>query len=378
MEKKFNEIRSYTDNEVEKVLKRLSKEKMFINLVLQFVPSMTLSQLQEKLSTIKSIFEFQTHILYPIIQAVLKKSSKGITYDGLENVKHGQAYLFISNHRDIILDPSLLNLILYDNGYDTSQVAIGNNLIILSWIRDMVKLSKSFVVKRNSAFSQVYDQSKLLSSYIRNMLIDSKSSVWISQREGRTKDGDDKTQTTVLKMLAMSMEKPFVEGFSELNIIPVSISYEYEPCDMLKAIEMQSRLLKSFYFKTAKEDLKSMLTGLLGQKGRIHFSFGKPIHDELIPLGKIENKLDQFRQLASLIDEHIYRNYKLWPVNYAAYDVQNKSKSFTNFYTNEDKCDFINYVDRKLSKTKGDLHLLENFLYGIYANPVKNCNAPEL
>jgi 1-acyl-sn-glycerol-3-phosphate acyltransferase len=377
VDKNFNEIRSYTDNEVEKVLKRLSKEKMFINLVLQFVPSITLSQLQEKLSTIKSIFEFQTHILYPIIQAILKKTSKGLTYDGLENVLHNKSYLFISNHRDIILDPSFLNLILYDNGYDTSQVAIGNNLMILSWIKDTVKLSKSFVVKRNSAFSQVYDQSMLLSSYIRHMLIDKKSSVWISQREGRTKDGDDKTQATVLKMLAMSAEKPFVENFTELNIIPVSISYEYEPCDMLKAIEMQSRLTKRFYIKTAKEDLKSMLTGLLGQKGRIHFSFGKPIKDELLPFEKLENKTDQFRQLASLIDEQIYRNYKLWPVNYAAYDLQNNSKTFTKYYTNEDKCDFINYVDRKLNKTKGDLQLIENFLIGIYANPVKNCNASE-
>lgn len=218
----------------------------------------------------------------------------------------------------------------------------------------------------------------LLSSYIRHKMVDKKSSVWILQREGRTKDGDDKTQATVLKMLAMSTEKSFVEGFSELNIIPVSISYEYEPCDVLKATEMQSRLLKRFYIKTAREDLKSMLTGLLGPKGRIHYSFGKSIREDIIRIGKTENKTEQFRQLASLIDEKIYKNYKLWPVNYAAYDVQNNSKTFAKYYTHEDKADFINYIDRKLTKTKGDLQLLENFLIGIYANPVKNCNASEL
>ncbi len=372
MKKDFNEIRSYTDNEVPKVMKNLSKEKMFINLIMQFVPSLTIRQIKEKLNSINTIFDFQTQILYPIIQSILKRSSSGMTFEGLENVEHDKPYLFISNHRDIILDPSLLNLILFENKYETSQVAIGNNLLIYSWIKDMLKLAKSFIVKRNSTFSQVYDQSALLSSYIRHMLIDKKSSVWISQREGRTKDGDDKTQVTVLKMLAMSFDKSLAEGFSDLNIIPVSISYEYEPCDILKAVEIQSKLTNRFFFKTPKDDLKSMLTGILGQKGHIHFSFGKPLKEELLSLDKIETKNEQLKHLATIIDEQIYKNYKLWTVNYIAYDVLNNSNTFTEHYTPDDKAAYINYIDRKLAKSKGDKNLLENFLIGMYANPVKN------
>ena len=374
IQKQFNEIRSYNDCEVEKVLKRLAKEKMFKNLVLQFNPSITVRQLHEKLENIKSIHQFQTEILYPIAQNILKKSSKGLTYDGVENLKHGVPYLFISNHRDIVLDPSFLNYILFENNFSTSEVAIGNNLLIYSWIKDMVRLSKSFVVKRNLGFSQIYDQSMLLSSYIRHMITEMNSSVWISQREGRTKDGDDKTQITVLKMIAMSTDKPFVEAFTELNIVPVSISYEYEPCDILKAVELHNKLTSRFNFKTAKDDLNSMLTGILGQKGRIHFSFGKPLGENLSALKNVENKAEQFKQLAAMIDEQIFKNYKLWPVNYIAYDVLNKSKTFVDHYSTEDKNAFITYMDRKLNKAKGDIDMLESFLIGIYANPVKNCN----
>lgn len=370
----FNEIRSYNDNEVEKVLKRMAKEKMFKNLVLQYIPSLTVRQLHEKLGTIKTIQDFQTEILYPIAKSIIKKSSQGLTYDGLENIEKGKPYLLISNHRDIILDPSFLNLILFENGIETSEVAIGNNLLIYSWINDMVKLSKSFVVKRNLGFSQILDQSKLLSSYIREVITKKKSSVWISQREGRTKDGDDKTQITVLKMLSMSTNKSLIDGFKELNILPVSISYEYEACDILKAIEVHDKIIKRFYIKTAKDDLKSMLTGLVGQKGRIHLSIGKPLNPALDQLEKIENKADQYKQLASMIDEQIYKNYKLWPVNYIAYDVLNKSKTYKDKYTTEEKSEFITYIYRKLNKCKGDTDMLESFLIGIYANPVKNCN----
>jgi 1-acyl-sn-glycerol-3-phosphate acyltransferase len=371
---KFNEIRSYDDSEVEKVVKHLAKEKMFKNLVLQFIPSLTVRQLHEKLSNIKTIYQFQTEILYPIAKSIIKKSTQGLSYEGLENLEKDKPYLLISNHRDIVLDPSFLNLILYENGIKTSEIAIGNNLLIYSWIKDMVKLSKSFVVKRNLGMSQIYDQSMLLSSYIREVITKKRTSVWMSQREGRTKDGDDKTQQTVLKMLAMSTDKAFAEGFSELNILPVSISYEYEACDILKAIEMRDKLLKTFNFKTAKDDLKNMLTGLMGQKGRIHFSFGKPINESLGQFARIENKAEQYRQLAVLIDEQIYKNYRLFPVNYIAYDVLNKSNIFRDKYSQEEKAEFINYIYRKLSKVKDDSGLLESFLIGIYANPVKNCN----
>ena len=216
------------------------------------------------------------------------------------------------------------------------------------------------------------DSSKLLSSYIRHMMIDNRSSVWISQREGRTKDGDDKTQVTVLKMLSLSSEKNIIENLAELEIVPLSISYEYEPCDILKATEIHDKLTKKFYFKTPKDDLRSMLTGILGQKGHIHFSFGKPITERIRKLNSNDNRNEILKQVAAMLDEQIYKNYKLWPVNYIAYDVQNNSKNFIDKYTQSDKEEFLTFIDRKLSKVKSDPNLIENFLMNIYSNPVKN------
>ncbi|MBP7497592.1 MAG: 1-acyl-sn-glycerol-3-phosphate acyltransferase [Bacteroidales bacterium] len=372
MNKKFNEIRSYNDSEVTKIIKKLCKEKVFINLITQFNPTATPKLIIEKLQSIKTIYDFQIQVLYPMAKTILRRSSSGITYSGLENVRKDVPYLFISNHRDIILDPALLNYIFFQNGYDTCYIAIGNNLLIYSWINDLVKLAKCFVVKRNIPFSQIFDQSKILSSYIRYIINEQKDSVWISQREGRTKDGDDKTHSAVLKMLSLSSNKPIVSSFEELNILPVSISYEYEPCDFLKATETYKKLINNSYKKTPKEDLKSMITGIVAQKGRIHFNFGKALKPELKTLSNIDNKPEQLRQIALMIDDNIYANYKLWETNYIAYDLLNKTNSFADKYSEKAKDAFASYIDKIVRMMKEESLLIEDFLLEIYANPVKN------
>ncbi|MPQ48671.1 glycerol acyltransferase [Marinifilum sp. N1E240] len=373
-ESDFNDIRPYNDSEVVEVIGRLLKEDSFIRFAQQLFPDFTREMIEVALSKVNSIKEFQSNFIVRLAKHIIANTTKGITIEGLENLDPKQSYLFISDHRDIILDSALLNVMLHDNGFETTEIAIGSNLLIQPWIADLVKLNKSFVVNRSVTVRQMLASSKQLSSYINFALNEKKSSIWIAQREGRTKDGDDRTQQSLLKMLQMGGGKDFANHFKNLRIVPVAISYEYEPCDAMKTLEVHLKETEDGYQKTAKDDLRSMIRGMINEKGRVHFRIGKPIDSMLNIIEEMDESRDKYKALADLIDYRIHKNYKLWPDNYIAYDIVNKSKEFLDKYTMEEKELFLKHMEKKIAtvEDRGDKERLNQIFFEIYANPVKN------
>ncbi|MEN8251414.1 MAG: 1-acyl-sn-glycerol-3-phosphate acyltransferase [Bacteroidota bacterium] len=367
----FDSIRPYKDAEIHEVFERLVNEESFLELIKFLYPNFSTGQFIQKLLSIKSIKEFQTEVIYPYVKEVLRTTTKGITSSGIDKLDRNKHYLFISNHRDIVLDSAILNILFVENNFNTTEIAIGDNLLIYPWITDLVKLNKTFLVKRNLPVRQMMENSKLLSTYIRKTLTERNQSIWIAQREGRSKDGDDRTQVSLLKMLNMSGNRSFDENFSEINIVPLSISYEYDPCDYLKAHEFQMKRDNSEYKKTQADDLKHMGAGLRGRKGRVHFGFGTPIKTELKELENL-SKNDQLQGLAELIDNQIHNNYKFFPGNFIADDLFTNHKRHADKYNDQDKSTFLTYLDEHLSRIDGDKNFLHNTLLEMYANPVKN------
>ena len=373
-ESDFNDIRPYNDSEVVEVIGRLLKEDSFIRFAQQLFPGFTKEMIEIALSKVNTIKEFQSNFIVRLAKHIIANTTKGITIEGLDELDPKQSYLFISDHRDIILDSALLNVMLHDNGFETTEIAIGSNLLIQPWIADLVKLNKSFVVNRSVTVRQMLASSKQLSSYINFALNEKKSSIWIAQREGRTKDGDDRTQQSLLKMLQMGGGKDFANHFKNLRIIPVAISYEYEPCDAMKTLEVHLKETEDGYQKTAKDDLRSMIRGMINEKGRVHFRIGKPIDSMLDIIEEMDESRDKYKALADLIDYRIHKNYKLWPDNYIAYDIVNNSKEFLDKYTMEEKELFLKHMEKKIAtvEDRGDKERLNQIFFEIYANPVKN------
>lgn len=374
-ESDFDDIRPYNDSEVVEVINRLLQEEAFIKFAQQLFPGFTKEMIEKALSEVKSIKEFQGNFIIRLAQHIIDNTTKGITIDGLKNLDPNESYLFISDHRDIILDSALLNVMMHHHGFETTEIAIGSNLLIQPWIADLVKLNKSFVVNRNVTVRQMLESSKQLSNYINFALNTKKSSIWIAQREGRTKDGDDRTQQSLLKMLQMSGGKEFCSHFKNLRIVPVAISYEYEPCDAMKTLEVHLKETESGYQKTAKDDLRSMIRGMINEKGRVHFHIGKPIAQMLDTIEDMDESKDKFKALADLIDYRIHKNYKLWPDNYIAYDIVNNSKEFLDKYTIEEKELFLKHMEKKIATIEDraeNMERLHQIFFEIYANPVKN------
>ncbi|RKD96070.1 1-acyl-sn-glycerol-3-phosphate acyltransferase [Marinifilum flexuosum] len=374
-ESDFDDIRPYNDSEVVEVINRLLQEEAFIKFAQQLFPGFTKEMIEKALSEVKTIKEFQGNFIIRLAQHIIDNTTKGITIDGLENLDPNESYLFISDHRDIILDSALLNVMMHHHGFETTEIAIGSNLLIQPWIADLVKLNKSFVVNRNVTVRQMLESSKQLSNYINFALNTKKSSIWIAQREGRTKDGDDRTQQSLLKMLQMSGGKEFCSHFKNLRIVPVAISYEYEPCDAMKTLEVHLKETESGYQKTAKDDLRSMIRGMINEKGRVHFNIGNPISQMLDTIEDMDESKDKFKALADLIDYRIHKNYKLWPDNYIAYDIVNNSKEFLDKYTIEEKELFLKHMEKKIATIEDraeNMERLHQIFFEIYANPVKN------
>lgn len=371
-ESEYDDIRPYCDSEVPEVIERLIKNDDFLKFALQLFPDLSREKIEGSLSQVKTVDDFQSMFIVPLANNIIKNTTKGISIEGLDKLDNNKSYLFISDHRDIILDSALLNILLYRNDFSTTEIAIGSNLLIKPWISDLVKLNKSFVVKRNSSVRDMLVNSNHLSSYIEHAIRTKNSSVWIAQREGRTKDGDDRTQQSLLKMLQMSGNKTFSEHFKALRIVPVAISYEYEPCDALKSRELFLKETDDGYKKTPKDDLLSMLKGLINEKGRVHFRVGKPISKMLDVIEEMDDSRDKFKALADLIDYKIHKNFKLWPDNYIAFDILNNSTEYRAKYTDEEKELFLKHMDKKLGTVEGDLERLKEIFFEIYANPVKN------
>ncbi|HBX88979.1 MAG TPA: glycerol acyltransferase [Marinilabiliaceae bacterium] len=369
----FESIRPYEDHEVQTVFNRLKNEESFLKLIGFLYPDSPPTLFLDSLKNVSTIRQFQEEVISAYVIDIIDKTTNGVSVEGLDNLNQDVAHLFISNHRDIILDPAILNVLLFKNGANTTEIAIGDNLLIYPWITDLVKLNRTFIVKRNLPLKQMLESSRLLSQYIRYTLTEKKHSIWIAQREGRSKDGNDRTQVSLLKMLNISGQESIMKNFKQLNIVPVSISYEFDPCDYLKAKEFQLKRDDPNYQKTKDDDLMHMGTGLRGRKGRVHFAFGKPLQEELNPIDALTVKNDQFSALAEIIDSHVHQNYKLWPSNYIAWDIFNNSRQYSDNYSDEEKAIFLEYVEDHISRIpEMDRDFIFNSLMEMYANPLEN------
>lgn len=366
----FNSIRPYTGDEVVAAAQRLSQSQDFVK-VFMYLTQKDKDFIINGLQETRTRDEFQTCFFGPAMEAAINHTTDGVVVEGFENLDPQLSYLFISNHRDIILDSAILNLYLRKNGFKYTQAAIGSNLLINEWVTDLVKLNSCFVIEREVPVREMIVSSALRSKYLRSVVEENNNSVWIAQREGRTKNGDDKTQLSLLKMFKMSGDKDFAINFRQLRIVPLAISYEWEPCDSLKIAELYTKTV-SEYVKTPEEDMNSMQSGLAGYKGRVHFKIGQPIDGELDAVNKLTSNGERIETLAHIIDKQIYQNFKLWPNNYIAYDLVHSTNKFSKYYSDEEKEHFIRVMTQKIDRIEGNRSSLNNFFLEIYANPVKN------
>ena len=369
----FELLRPYYDNESDGVMKRIAQYDSYHKAMAYLWPEMSKEAVIEKALNTKSPYEFQTGYMSEAIWKIVNSTSDGLSWSGLENLDSNKAYLYIANHRDILLDSAILQIILDREEFETSEITFGSNLMDQGFITDFGRMNRMFTVKREGNVKELYDISRQLSAYIRHVIIDKNTSVWIAQRNGRTKDGNDITQTGLLKMLNLSGNTDFKKSFSELNIVPLTISFEYEPCDHLKVQESYLSSLHTKYVKAPGEDLNSILTGVKQPKGKIHVAFGKPITaDDLVDIDKSTTENEKIKLLASHIDKCIYQSYKLNPINYIAYDLLNKTNVFEINYTSKEKESFLNYIDSKTKTMTGEVDVLKNLFLTLYANPVIN------
>ncbi len=368
---KFDTIRPYSDTEVNDGIRSVVHHPMMKALMNFTFPEQDDSVWKEQLVRTHSIRDFQINFVYHSIQKVLQRSSEGLTTSGFEKLEKNTSYLFISNHRDIILDTSLLNVSLFDNGLVMTASAIGDNLVKKDFLLKLSKLNRNFLVQRGLPPRELLQSSKLMSEYIGQLLFRENRSVWIAQREGRTKDGNDATHQGVLKMLAMgSDEEQVMDYFKKMKIVPVSISYEYDPTDALKMPQLMAEANNEVYIKEKNEDFITLLSGIMGQKKRIHIHVGEVLKDELEIIKKNEdNSNRQIQALAQVIDDSILNTYKLWPTNFIAYDLLHKSEQYQHLYSEEEKSLFERRLEMKIDSQNPKM--VESFL-SMYANPVTN------
>lgn len=372
---KYEEIRPYRDAEAPEVIDRLLCDPQFCGLLYKVMPEVSNETLFEKLRNFKSIDEFQKKIIYPLVRGLAKKSTVSLDLSGFKYLDKNNAYTFISNHRDIILDSAFLDILLIDKGLETFEIAMGDNLFIYPWIKEVARLNKSFIVKRDLPIRQQLIASIELSYYMHYTINEKKQSIWIAQREGRAKDSNDRTQESVLKMLNLGGTGSVLENLASMQIVPVSISYEYDPCDFLKAKEVQMKRDDPEYKKTVQDDLLNMQTGLMGFKGRVFFKISPCISDELSKMETGMHKNELFEKIANLIDRRIHMNYHLYPGNFIAADMMDGLECFSNSYSAKEKENFVSYLKQQLDKIdikEKDEDFLRKRMLEMYANPLKN------
>lgn len=371
----FDEIRPYHDEELPQIFDELLSDPAFRQVAASVFPEIPFELLEKKMRGSKTKRDFQVAFSYTLMWKLAKAHSDGLTLDHSALKDKTKAYTYISNHRDIILDSGFLSILLLDEGMDTVEIAIGDNLLIYPWIKKLVRVNKSFIVQRALTMRQMMESSARMSRYMHYTIAHKNQSIWIAQREGRAKDSNDRTQESVLKMLAMGGEGDVVDKLMEVNIVPLALSYEYDPCDFLKAQEFQLKRDIEGYKKTVQDDLRNMETGLMGYKGRVHFQVAPCLNDELARLDRSLPKTELYRQIASLIDTNIHRNYRMYPGNYIAHDLLEGATAFEAHYSKEEKERFELYLKGQLDKIEianKDVPYLYSKLLAMYANPLKN------
>lgn len=323
---------------------------------------------------IKTPLDFQVRFMKPIVRHILRKHANKASFEHDAICSKGN-YSFISNHRDIVLDSAILSYLLHKSGFATTcEIAIGDNLLIYPWIKTLVRMNKAFIVRRSLKAKEMLESSRLMSSYIHYAVTQKKENLWIAQREGRAKDSSDQTQDSVLKMLAMGAELPPVESLRELNITPLTISYEYDPCDYLKAQEFQQRRDDASWKKSKQDDLDNMRIGIFGYKGHVHYHCAPCINEWIDELAELP-KQEFYRVLAERITAEIHRGYMLYPCNFIAYDELNGTKHFADRYSAADVKKFDEYLNGQIAKVSvanPDIPFLRGRILTMYANPVEN------
>ncbi len=371
----FDEIRPYMPEELPAVFKELLADSSFQKAVTTVMPGVPIDGVALQLQQCKTNLDVQKNICYKLLKGIIANHSDGVTMDSAALQNHNCRYTFISNHRDIVLDSGFLSVMLIEMGFPTTvEIAIGDNLLIYPWIKKFVRVNKSFIVQRALTMRQMLESSARMSRYIHFAVTQKQENIWIAQREGRAKDSNDRTQESVLKMLAMGGSGDVIDRLKELNLMPLSISYEYDPCDYLKAQEMQLKRDIEGYKKTQQDDLINMQTGIFGYKGKVHFHPAACINEEIEALRGLP-KTEVFTQIARIIDKHIHSNYRLYPGNYVALNLMNHTEQYTAQYTTAEKEQFEKYLQEQIGKIEipnKDESFLRECILKMYANPVIN------
>ncbi|KAF2328525.1 MULTISPECIES: 1-acyl-sn-glycerol-3-phosphate acyltransferase [Flavobacterium] len=368
---KFDAIRPFYDSEINEALHAVVNHPMMKTMMNFTFPDVEDEVWKEQLKKTHSIRDFQCNFIYNTIQKVLEKSSEGLTTSGFEKLEPNTSYLFISNHRDILLDTTLLNVCLFEHGLVMTASAIGDNLVKKAFLATLAKLNRNFLVLRGLSPREMLQSSKLLSEYMGQLLLRENRSVWIAQREGRTKDGNDETNPGVLKMIGMgSDEENLMDYFKKLKIVPVSISYEYDPTDVLKMPQLMAEANNEVYVKDKNEDFMNIISGIMGTKKRIHISVGDVLDTEIDQIvAENDNVNKQVQALAQTIDDVILKNYQLWPTNFIAYDILNETNKFAHKYKESEKQLFERRLEMRIGS---DNPVTRQGFLAMYANPVVN------
>ena len=367
----FESISPYTDAEAAEALSKLAEFPLLSQISQQFFPEESPDFLKNTLKQIQTIDQFQVLVMQKFVRWVLEHTACNFTYDGIENIDPNKKFLALSNHRDIMLDPAITQLVLYMNNIPMTEICVGDNLITNETIEWLIRSNRMIKVVRGISARELYLSSQLLSKYIRLNITEQRSSIWLAQRQGRTKDGYDTTEQGLLKMLDMSGKSDFKTNFEELNIIPMSISYEFEPCDILKAREMViSRTQK--YVKAEGEDFNSIVTGIMQPKGDIHLNIGKPLTSEEIAEAAACDKNDRYQQIRRAVDRRVIQGYKLFKNNYVAYDILKGESKYAYLYDQSDVQKFVGYMEHQLGKVEPEVNRdeVKDMFLQIYANPV--------
>lgn len=373
--KEFDTIRPFEPEELPEVYDRLLADQQFQTVLSYLYPQVPFEMIAVKMRQCKTNLDFQKAFCYTFLKQLLAKASTGCDMDS-SAIDNTRRYTFVSNHRDIVLDSAFLDMLLVDNDFATTcEIAIGDNLLSLPWVKDLARLNKAFIVERSVSMRQMLIVSKRLSDYMHFAIREKNENIWIAQREGRAKDSDDRTQESILKMMAMGGEGSVIDRLCQLHIVPLAISYEFDPCDFLKAQEFQLKRDVSGWKKSANDDVVSMQTGIMGYKGRIHYHCAPCIDDYLRLLPADMPKTELFAQVAAHIDNEIHRNYQLYPNNYIAMDLLKGTAEHADCYTVEEKMRFEQYLAGQMAKiqldNKDEEFLFERMLT-MYANPAIN------
>ena len=373
----FEKMRSLEDDEVRGAVLTLLNDPAFIKIVKGIIKGVPIWVHKLYTKRFKTVNSFQIGMIHPFLERILKKATTGFSKDFSALPQGKEDFIYLSNHRDIVLDSAYLDYILLLSGKKSVEIGIGNNLLIHPWIETLVRLNRSFIVNRSATAAELLESSKQLSRYIRFVIEEKKAPVWLAQREGRAKDSDDRTQKSVLKMLAMSGpdEMTLSERLQSLHICPLTISYEYDPCDWLKAAEFQLKRDNPDYTKSEQADLDNMKTGIFGFKGHLHYQVSAPIDSEIAELDSSLPRNQFLDQVAQIIDRHIFKGYRIYPCNRIALDMLRGDQSQAAYYTQAEKEAFQTYLEGQLAKIdipNPDWDYLKERILTMYANPLIN------